>query len=142
MIRSVSQEMSLSELGYMVTDGVDIILTEGYKAADTPKIEVFRSGVSDKILCEDKELVALVTDKHFDMAVPQFAHDDVEGVVNLVIDRFLGHREEDIYLLVNGEDIGLKPFVKDIFIKAISGMVAALHGTEGARDIKIGMHLP
>ncbi len=143
VIKKHTRELTLDQLADMVMDGVDIIITEGYKGADKPKIEVFRSGVSDRILCSEQESLALVTDRHFDLDVPQFTADDANGVVDLIIDKFLNRpAEEEIYLSINGNHIGLKSFVKDAFIKTISGMVSTLHGTENAREIKLTIHLP
>jgi molybdopterin-guanine dinucleotide biosynthesis protein B len=143
MIKKPDRELSLDQLQAMVMDGVDIIISEGYKGADKPKIEVFRSGVSDKILSREQELLAIVTDKPFEIDVPQFALDDARGVVNLIVEKFLSQRGgEDISLYVNGSHIGLKSFVKNAFIKTISGMVATLHGTENAREIKLNIRLP
>lgn len=143
MIRKPRQELTLDQLEALVTDGVDIILTEGYKSADKPKIEVLRAGVSDKMLSQEQELVALVTDQHIDLDVPQFAHDDAPGVVDLLIEKFLGKQGEiEVSLSVNGNPVSLKSFVKDVFIKTITGLVDTLHGTENARDIKVTIHLP
>ncbi len=143
MIKKPGQELSLDQLAALVEDGVDIIISEGYKSADKPKIEVLRAGVSDKIISQDKELVALVTDQHIDLDVPQFAPDDVPGVVDLLIERFLGQQEEaDAYLSVNGNPVPIKIFVKDVFIRTITGLVATLHGTEDAKEIKVTIRLP
>jgi len=143
LIKKPAEEMTLEQLAEMVMDGVDIIITEGYKGADKPKIEVYRSGFSDGILSRKEELVALVSDKHFDMDVPQFTADDANGVVDLIVEKFLSRPvEEEISLSVNGNDIGFKPFVRDAFIKTISGMVSTLHGTENAREIKLTIRLP
>jgi len=143
LIKKPAEEMTLEQLAEMVMDGVDIIITEGYKGADKPKIEVYRSGFSDGILSRKEEMVALVSDKHFDMDVPQFTADDANGVVDLIVEKFLSQlAEEEISLSVNGNDIGFKPFVRDAFIKTISGMVSTLHGTENAREIKLTIRLP
>jgi molybdopterin-guanine dinucleotide biosynthesis protein B len=143
MIKKPVKEMTLEQLKEIVMDGVDIIITEGYKGADKPKIEVFRSEVSDRILSREEELVALVTDRHFDIDVPQFTADDANGVVDLIVAKLLSQpAEEEICLSVNGRDIGFKPFVKDAFIKTISGMGSTLHGTENAREIKLTIRLP
>jgi len=143
MVKRPVRELTLEQLAEMVIEGVDIIITEGYKGADKPKIEVFRSDVSDKILSREQDLLALVTDRHFDLDVPQFTADDANGVVDLIIDKFLNRpAEEKIYLSVNGNHIGLKSFVKDAFIKTVSGMVSTLHGTENAREIKLTIYLP
>jgi len=71
---------------------VDIVLTEGYKGADAPKIEVFRQGQSNDLVCPVDELVAIVADQHFELPVPQFDLDDVAGVADFVEGRYiLGH---------------------------------------------------
>ena len=143
MVKRPARELTLDQLADMVMDGVDIIITEGYKGADKPKIEVFRSDVSDRILSQEQDLLALVTDRHFDLDVPQFTTDDANGIVDLIIERFLSQPvEEEIYLSVNGNHIGLKSFVKDAFIKTISGMVSTLHGTENAQEIELTIRLP
>jgi molybdopterin-guanine dinucleotide biosynthesis protein B len=143
MVRRPEQELTLEQLTALVMDGVDIIITEGYKGEDRPKIEVFRSDVSDKILSPQNELIALVSDKPFDIDVPQFGFEDVDGVVQLIEERFLSRpAAEDIYLSVNGRDIRLKSFLKDAFIKTIAGMVSSLHGTEDACQIKLTIRLP
>ncbi|HEX79081.1 MAG TPA: molybdopterin-guanine dinucleotide biosynthesis protein B [Dehalococcoidia bacterium] len=143
MIKKPEAEMTLEQLVGMVKDGVDIILTEGYKRSDKPKIEVFRSEVSDRILSQESELIALVTDKHFDIDIPQFGADDANGIVNLIEERFLSQPAgEEIYLSVNGKEMGLKSFIRDAFIKTVSGMVSTLHGTENAREIRLTIHLP
>jgi len=89
MIKKPEQEMTLDQIKEMVQYGVDIVISEGYKFDDKPKIEVFRSEVSDKILSDEKDLVALVTDRRFDIEVPQFSFDDADGIIELIIEKFL-----------------------------------------------------
>lgn len=82
MIAKVEQEKSLDELVEMLPD-VDVVLTEGYKRGDKPKIEVYRSEVHKERLCSADELLAIVTDVRWDDLgdVPQYQLDDIEGVV-------------------------------------------------------------
>ena len=142
MIKKPASEPSLDKL-ITLADDVDIIITEGFKTADKPKIEVFRTAVSDKLLTTDKGLVALVTDKHFDIDAPQFGFEDACGIADFIQQNYLDHPVgRDISLRVNGEGIGLNAFVKDAMIKTISGMISSLHGTRNARDIKIEIHQP
>lgn len=68
---------------------VDLVLTEGYKHADKPKIEVFRKEQTDKLACRPEELVALVTDQVFELPVPQYDLDDVGGVADLIEQRYI-----------------------------------------------------
>lgn len=89
MIRRLSEEMPLAEISAGIT-GVDIILTEGYKRGNAPKVEVSRRVMSTELLCNADELVAIAADQPFDMPVPQFGLDDVAGLADVLVERFLG----------------------------------------------------
>ncbi len=64
--------------------GYDLVLTEGYKRGDFPKIEVHRAERSDELLCDFDEMLALVTDAEWDTDVPQFSLSDADGVAALL----------------------------------------------------------
>ncbi len=71
-------------------NGVDIILAEGYKREPIPKIEVMRQEVHDTLFCkEDQNLVAVVSDRPMDSRVPHFSFDEVEGIAEFIVNRFL-----------------------------------------------------
>ena len=65
---------------------VDIVLTEGYKRGDYPKIEVHRAERGRELLCTPGELLLIVTDEPLDNPVPQFALDDAAGVADWLLD--------------------------------------------------------
>lgn len=88
LIKCLDREMSLREIAALLTD-VDIILTEGYKRGDAPKIEVSRRERGGGLLCTPDELVAIVSDQAFDLDVPRFGLDDTVGTADLVEGRFL-----------------------------------------------------
>jgi molybdopterin-guanine dinucleotide biosynthesis protein B len=60
--------------------GYDLVITEGYKRGDYPKIEVHRAERSTDLLCNFGEMLALVTDTAWDTDVPQFSLDDTNGL--------------------------------------------------------------
>lgn len=69
---------------------VDIIITEGYKKENKPKIEVFRKARHDEPACMgDNNLVALVTDDAIDLNVPKFGYEDIKGLADLIEKKFL-----------------------------------------------------
>ena len=80
MIEKVPREKSLDEIVAMLPE-VDIVLTEGYKSGDKPKIEVYRSEVHKERLCSPEELIAIVSDVELDdLEVPRYHLDDIDGV--------------------------------------------------------------
>lgn len=143
MIKKTNHELSLDQLEAHIMGGVDIVLTEGYKSANTPKIEISRAEVSDELLCTEQELLALVTDQRFDLDVPHFAFDDTRSVAEFLINNVLERqRETEVFLSVNGNPIGLKSFVRNVLTNTILGLVASLRGTENPRDVRITIRLP
>jgi len=88
LIEKVNQEKTLDQLLAMLPP-VDLVLTEGYKSGDRPKIEVHRSVKYKELLCQAEELVAIATDEPLDLPVPQFDLDDAQGIVDLIEEKFL-----------------------------------------------------
>jgi len=87
-IQRLERELTLPEIVATVTDA-DIVLTEGYKRGPAPKIEVSRAEKGRELLCGREELIAIATDHHIEMDVPQFGLDDAAGLVNLIARQFL-----------------------------------------------------
>ncbi|TEU10647.1 MAG: molybdopterin-guanine dinucleotide biosynthesis protein B [Anaerolineales bacterium] len=90
MIEKREKEITLNEIADRVTN-VDIVLTEGYKRGDRPKIEVSRHEKGSELLCTEDELIAIAADQPFDMNVPQFGLDDAAGLVDLIEEKFLAN---------------------------------------------------
>ncbi len=81
VIARVAKEKSLDEVLAMIP-GVDIVLTEGYKSGNKPKIEVYRSGAHAERLRVSQGLLAMASDIEWDdLEVPCYHLDDIEGIV-------------------------------------------------------------
>jgi molybdopterin-guanine dinucleotide biosynthesis protein B len=87
LIRKVEEELSLDQVAELVGK-VDIILVEGYKRSDKPKIEIHRKAHSRDLLCAPEELIALVSDGDWQIGVPLFDLEDASGVAVLLLDTF------------------------------------------------------
>jgi molybdopterin-guanine dinucleotide biosynthesis protein B len=93
LIRQFEGEMPLDDIIPLMGD-LDLVITEGYKRGDKPKLEVTRMERGADLLCQAEELIGIMTDYVVDMPVPQFALDDAPGVVDLI---------EALYLKKTGE---------------------------------------
>ncbi|MHB8073642.1 molybdopterin-guanine dinucleotide biosynthesis protein B [Desulfosporosinus fructosivorans] len=74
------EEKTLDEIIERIS-GVDLILTEGFKKGGKPSIEVFRSAVHRELLGEAVQRLAIASDIPWDIGVPCYHVDDVDGVV-------------------------------------------------------------
>ena len=146
LIKRVEQELSLDDLSRLI-EGVDLILTEGYKRANKPKIEVLRTQLDPEPLCSKTDnLLALVVDKididegiKAEVGGPCFYWDDVAGVADYIEKKYLGTLDSkpQVELRVDSVDIPLTPFVQSIIERTIRGMISSLKGLTGQGRIEI-----
>lgn len=88
LLEEVQKERDLGALAAMVSDRVDIVLTEGYRGAAAQKIEVSRQAHSTVLTAPREHLIAVVTDHPIDLEVPQFGLDDASAVADFLEARF------------------------------------------------------
>jgi molybdopterin-guanine dinucleotide biosynthesis adapter protein len=86
MVKDIEKDLPVREILSRYVDDVDILITEGYKKEDLPKIEVYpkQEGVGP-VCIDDRNLAAIVTDVRFSATVPVFLRDDPEGVAEFII---------------------------------------------------------
>jgi molybdopterin-guanine dinucleotide biosynthesis protein B len=88
-MRYVDHALTLDEIAGTLIRDVDIILTEGYRRENRPKIEVLRAAHGGELMCETGELLAVATDVALALDVPCFDLDDAVGLVDLIEAQFL-----------------------------------------------------
>ena len=71
---------------------VDLILTEGYKHENHPKIAIYRAASGNALIGPPEEFFAIVTDTPFETDKPCFSLDDAAGVADLIM-----KQEDTIY---------------------------------------------
>lgn len=95
LIKDTPEEMPLTQLVERYMSDMDIVLTEGFKSANMPQVEVFRSTTHDTPLYskgEKNSLVAVLSDKPVDLGVPNLGINDYQALADLIEGRFLGNR--------------------------------------------------
>lgn len=126
ILQDLDKEKNLDELANYCAD-VDLILTEGYKKENKPKIEVYSQG---NLLSDENELLAVISEKKINTSVPRFGFEEIKKVAVLIEKKFLLRKKvkKDVKLLVNGQKIPLNFFVKDFVSSTILGMIKSLKG--------------
>lgn len=139
LIKDVKEDKPLGKIKDEFIKDVDLVLTEGYKRENFPKIEVFRreSG-KDLITSTEENLVAIVSDTPFQKGVPCFHLDDIPSLAKFIKEKFLDTRKKrDISLCVNGKDVSLKPFIKNMLILSLHGILSSLKECEAMEEVAI-----
>jgi molybdopterin-guanine dinucleotide biosynthesis protein B len=81
-------DLTPDETASLLPVSVDLVLTEGYKRAGKPAIEVVRAAQSQELVGEPSQLIALVTDLRFELDLPHFRLDDAVGVADFLERQF------------------------------------------------------
>jgi molybdopterin-guanine dinucleotide biosynthesis protein B len=98
--RPLDQELEIDEIAASLvalhgaassdaSGAIDLILTEGYKRARKPKIEVSRRERGTEPVSRLHEIIAMVCDHPTPLDVPHFGLDDAAGVADLIQARYL-----------------------------------------------------
>jgi molybdopterin-guanine dinucleotide biosynthesis adapter protein len=83
------QSQALDDLLPYFAD-VDLVITEGYKHADKPKIEVYRAESNQSPLdIQNGSRIAMVSDAPVTVAAPVYRFDQVKALADLIEARFL-----------------------------------------------------
>jgi molybdopterin-guanine dinucleotide biosynthesis protein B len=136
LIKPVTEAPSLEEVARLFGEDCDIILAEGFKQGDAPKIEVHRRGVATP-LKDVKKLFAIATDEKLDSKVRQFGLDDIKGIANLIEEGFIKPQKERLLFYVNDESIPLSAFPRDIITNVLLGIANSLKGVGIIKTLKI-----
>lgn len=84
-----SQEPSLEDLSAYMND-LDLVITEGYKHGDKPKIEICRAATrKTPLYLDDNRLIGFVTDTDHKQNVPTFGLKEIAKIADLIEQRLL-----------------------------------------------------
>ena len=86
LVQDLHQEDPLRLLAYF--KGMDLVLLEGFKGSDYPKIEVVRKLAKGMPVCASQTVLAYATDCPLETTIDQYGLDDVEAL-SKVIKRYL-----------------------------------------------------
>ena len=136
LIKPVAPDITLYEITSLFGEDYDIILTEGFKEDNAPKIEVHRQEAGPPF-ASLRKLMAIVTDEPLETKVRQFSMQDVKGLADLLEEGFIKPQRERISLYINNAPIPLSAFPRDIVTNTLVAMVSCLKGVGEVRSLKV-----
>jgi molybdopterin-guanine dinucleotide biosynthesis protein B len=138
-IKITDHDAKFEEILRIIGAEYDLILAEGFRKGKASKIEVHRGELGDDLLCTIKELSAIATDKPLDTNVPQLPLSDTKAIADFIEKNILSQEKGDTSLFVNGKQVFVNPFVKDIIAKISLSIVSTLKGVKEIRSLDISI---
>jgi len=138
LVKPVTRAFALDEVARLIGEDCDIILAEGFKQDNAPKIEVHRREVGSP-LSMVRKLVAIATDEPLETKVRQFSLQDIKGLADLLEEGFIKPRRERISLYINNVPVPLSSFPKKIIIDVILAMASTLRGVGEVSSLDISL---
>jgi molybdopterin-guanine dinucleotide biosynthesis protein B len=118
----------------------DILLTEGFKGSDYPKIEVHRREQGKKLLTDPKFLLAVVTDEPLEIDIPQLSHDDIAGIADIIEKQIISQNNEtDLDLIINGSRTPVSVSFKELLTRTLSAMIPGLQSNGEVKNVHISL---
>jgi molybdopterin-guanine dinucleotide biosynthesis protein MobB len=118
----------------------DILLTEGFKGSNYPKIEVHRAEQGQGLLTDPKLLLAVVTDEPLDVNVPQLSLDNISGIADIIEKNIITHKgETDLTMIINGKSTPIPPLLKDTLSRTLSAMIPDLQNNGNIKSLHISL---
>ena len=135
LIKPVTRDAVLDEIAGIFDEDYDIILTEGFKQDNAPKIEVHRREAGP-LLSNIEKLIAIATDEPLETKARQFDLDDIKGLADLLEEGFIRPQSERITLYVNNIPVSLSAFPREFISNVLVAMAASLRGVGEIRSLK------
>ena len=136
LIKPVAQALTLDEIVHLIGEDCDIILAEGFKQDNAPKIEVHRREVGPP-LSAVKKLIAIATNEPLETKVRQFSLQDIKGLADLLEKGFIKPQRERTSLYINNVSVPLTSFPKEIISNVLLTMVSCLKGVGEVSSLDI-----
>lgn len=136
LIKPVALEPTPSEIVRLFGEDYDIVLTEGFKEGNAPKIEVHRKEIGPPLPAV-KKLAAIVTDEPLETKTRQFSFEDVKGLADLLEKGFIKPQRERISLYINNVPITLSAFPREIISNTLIALASSLKGVAEIRSLDI-----
>jgi molybdopterin-guanine dinucleotide biosynthesis protein B len=131
-----TQEPNIDEIRRLFDSDYDLIICEGFKHSDLPKIEVYRKG-NGTLIEGLAGVFAIVSDENLDIKTKRLNTDDIKSIADLLEQMFILPQRNWFDLYVNGKPVPLTLFPRQIMRDTIMAMVLSLKGIEPVNTIEI-----
>jgi len=114
--------------------GYDLVLVEGLKGSNYPKVEVYNGSPEGLLYQKVKGVLALVSDQVEVQGIPTFKTHEVDALVDYLMEK-LPLKRQRLTLVADGREVALNAFVERMLYGLVKAMVAPLKGCEDVKEV-------
>ena len=141
LIKPTDAEVSLEQMARLLGEDYDIILAEGFKNSDAPKILAHRKQAGPPLTAV-KKLIAIASDEPLETKTRQFSLDDTKGLADLLEKGFIVPQQERVILYANATPIALSQFPKEVVANVLLALASSLKGVKKIRSLDFFLRKP
>jgi molybdopterin-guanine dinucleotide biosynthesis protein B len=135
MVKPADSQASLTDMAEALGSGYDIILAEGFKGSDMPKI-VTQRDCYRLPLDGLKQVVAVVSDEPMS-GIRRFSFEDTTGLADFIETDFIKPHDERLSLWINGKPVSLIAFPRRMISRLMLGMASSLKGVKDIKSLQL-----
>lgn len=112
----------------------DLVLVEGLKGSNYPKVEVYNGSPEGLLYEKVKGVLALVSDQVEAKGIPTFRTHEADALAEYLLGK-LSCRRERLTLIADGKKVYLNAFVERMLYGLLGAMITPLKGCEGVKEV-------
>ncbi|MBM3166070.1 MAG: molybdopterin-guanine dinucleotide biosynthesis protein B [Chloroflexi bacterium] len=136
LVKPTTHDPPLEEVTRLFNEEYDIVIAEGFKQGNAPKIEVHRKQIGTP-LRGLKNLAAIATDEPLQSSVRQFPINDIESLADFIENNFMKLRGKRISIYVNNASRKLSATNQEMIINTLIAMTSNANYTQAIESIDI-----
>ncbi len=139
LTKSYESETPLEEAGRLFGDEYDIILAEGFKTSNAPKIEVWRAAAGQPLEGLRSKVAVITDDEYPGGGARIFSLNDIGAVADFIQKSYIEPHRERISLHVNGQPVVLSAFPREFISNVVNALTASLKDVPPVKWLEIRM---
>ena len=133
-------KLNLEFISFLLFGDYDIVICEGFKRADVPKIEVTRRELNYPLLFEQIEGVVAVVSDFPIKGVKNFSFEDTQGLTSFIEENFIKQKSYEIDVFINGKRTPLNENLKRKLEDVIKEVLKSEKETEKSERVDIRIY--
>ena len=117
LIKPVKGNITPDDIIRLYGEDFDIVLIEGFKQSNYPKIEVHRKAVGS-VLTNISKVIAYTTDEPLETSLKQFSLYDITGIVDFIENNYLKNDGDYTSIYINNEAVSSSK-ISDTSLKSL-----------------------